>query len=424
MPAVHVKSYGCSANTADEEIVKGILTNSNYKILSKPDSADANLILTCIVKTPTELKIIKELKRLYETGKPLIVAGCMPQAMQSQVEKIFPNASLVGPNNIENIVEVVKETIQGHKVIYLNGDPTDRTCLPRVRRNNLIHISPISSGCLGNCSYCIVRYARGQLSSFSAAKIVEDARKAIQAGCKEIWVTAEDTAAYKDNDTKLPDLLRMLYEVPGDFRIRVGMMTPNQIIPIVDDFIDSLKNYKVFKFVHIPLQSGNNEILKRMNRHYTVEDYTKLVRVLREAYPWMGISTDLICGFPGESKQQFQDSIDIVMKLKPDVLNISRFWERPGTVASKLNGKLHGRETKERSRKLTSIWKTLAIDVGKKWMGWEGDVLLDEFGKRGNMMGRNYAYKTIVVKTKAVLGEWVPVKVTGIGIGFLKAHII
>jgi MiaB-like tRNA modifying enzyme len=424
MPSVYVKSYGCSANTADAEIIKGILQNNDYQIQAIPDNADANVILTCIVKKPTERKIIKEINRLNDKGKPLVVAGCMPQAMQNKVEKMVPTASLIGPNDIMRVSEAMNEAMQGHRVVYVHGAPTDRTCLPRVRSNNIIHIAPIASGCLGNCSYCIVKKARGQLFNFPATEIVEETRSALEAGCKEVWVTAEDTAAYNDKEIRLPGLLRMLCDVPSDYRIRIGMMTPNQVLPILDDLIEALGHEKVFKFIHLPVQSGNNVILKRMNRRYKVEDFNKIVDNLREAYPHIGISTDIICGFPGESNKQFQDSCDLIKHLRPDVLNISRFWERPGTLASKMNGKLHGRDTKKRSRRLTAIWKELAVDVGQKWIGWEGKVLIDERGKIGTMVGRNYAYKTVVIQKYAIPGSWVKVKVTDTGVGFLKAKII
>jgi MiaB-like tRNA modifying enzyme len=424
MPSVFVRSFGCSANQADAEIAKGILQNNNYRLNNYPENADANLILTCIVKKPTEQKVVKYLKNLEKTGKPLVIAGCMPQAMQKQVEKIIPSASLVGPDDIEHVAEAVTETIKGHKVVFVDGHPTNRACFPRVRNNQIIHIAPISSGCLGNCSYCIVKNARGHLYSFPAKDIKLDTQNAINEGCKEIWVTAEDTAAFNDNGMRLPELLNMLCEIRGEFRIRIGMMTPNQAKPIITSLIEAMKREKIFKFIHIPIQSGNDEILKRMNRQYTVSEFNELVKTFRKAYQNIGISTDIICGFPGETEIQFQDSLDLIKNLRPDVLNISRFWERPGTSASEMKNKLHGRETKKRSRKLTSLWKKLGVDVGNKWLGWRGQVLIDEQGKNGTMVGRNYSYKTVVVKTDATLGDFVNVEVIDAGIGYLRGKIV
>jgi len=423
MPKIYVRSYGCSANTADAEIAKGLLKEKGYKLAQTPANSDLNILLTCIVKTPTETKITKRVKRLYESGKPLIVAGCMPKAMQSHVEQMAPMASLVGPDDIEYIVEAVEKTLLGEKVVYLEGEPTERTCLPRVRANQLVHIAPICSGCLGNCSYCIVKHARGRLCSFPADKIVNDVREAVADGCREVWVTAEDAAAYDYDGTNLPILLDEITGVEGGFRVRVGMMTPNSALPVLDELIESYRNEKVYKFLHVPVQSGNDQVLRNMRRRYTVDEFRELVTKFRAAHEGLGVSTDIICGFPGETEEQFQDSLDLIRWLRPDVLNISRYWERPGTEAAAMSGRLHGRETKARSRRLTKIWKKLSVETGKRWLGWEGMILLDEIGRDGTKVGRNYAYKAVAVDTDAKLGEFIQVRVTGAGIGFLEAEI-
>jgi len=424
MPNVHVKSYGCSANKADAEIARGALKENGHTLVDTPEEADINIILTCVVKTPTEQKVSKELRQLEASGKPLIVAGCMPKSMTQQVKKLVPSASLVGPDDLENITEAVNQTLSGEQVIYIDGEATDRTCLPRVRENPLIHIAPISTGCLGNCSYCIVKFARGHLYSFPAEKIVQDTAIAISEGCREVWVTAEDTATYNDNGVLLPELLDRITALEGDFRVRVGMTTPNSFSKIMDDMIESMKSPKLYKFIHIPIQAGNDKILQAMRRKYTVQEFKAVVNRLREAIPEIGISTDIICGFPGETPEQFQDSLDLIKWLRPDVLNINRFWERPGTDAAKMPGRLHGRETKERSRMMTKLWKEIAVDVGKRWIGWEGEILVTEHGKRGTKVGRNYVYKAIAVKTDAPLGSFVNVRVKKSGVGYLVADEI
>jgi len=419
MPSVHIKSYGCSANTADAEIAKGVLIEDGYALVDTPEEADINIIVTCVVKTPTEQKVSRELRELEASGKPLIVAGCMPKSMDSRVNQLVPSASMVGPDDIERMAEAVHHTLNGEKVSYIDGEPTDRTCLPRVRANKLVHIAPISTGCLGNCSYCIVKFARGNLYSFPAEKIVKDIIDAVADGCSEVWVTAEDTALYNHDGVRLPELLNMITALEGDFKVRVGMTTPNSLDEIMDELIDSLAHEKMYKFIHIPIQAGNDEILRSMRRKYNVQEFKDVATRLREAYPEIGISTDIICGFPGETEEQFQDSLDIVEWLRPDVLNINRFWERPGTDAATMPGRLHGRDTKERSRRMTNLWKELAVEVGNRWLGWEGEILLTEKGKNDTKVGRNYVYKTVAVKTEAPLGSFIRVKVKGAGVGFL-----
>jgi threonylcarbamoyladenosine tRNA methylthiotransferase CDKAL1 len=424
MPNVYVKSYGCSANTADAEIAKGELLENGYTLVGTPEEADLNIILTCVVKTPTEQKVSRELKEMEASGKPLIVAGCMPKSMKAKVLELVPTASLVGPDDIERMPEAAQDTLNGNKVVFIDGDPTDRTCLPRVRANSLVHIAPISTGCLGNCSYCIVKFARGHLFSFPVESIVSDIEHAVEDGCKEIWVTAEDTSTYNDKWVRLPELLDRITAIEGDFRVRVGMTTPNSLDEVMPGLLRSLKNEKIYHFIHIPIQAGNDDILKEMRRKYTVQQFKDIAEKLRAVYPNIGLSTDIICGFPGETEEQFQDSLDLVTWLRPDVLNINRFWERPGTDAAEMPGRLHGRDTKERSRRMTTLWKELAVDVGNKWMGWEGEILLSEDGKNDTKVGRNYVYKSIAVKTDKPLGSFIRVKVKDVGIGFLIADEI
>lgn len=424
MPGIYVESYGCSANTADSEIAKGMLIQEGHTIVSSIDEADVAVVFTCIVKTPTERKIVKKLKAIKKTGMPLIVAGCMPKALNGLVAEITPDACMVGPDDLNMLTKAVTEALEGKRRVYVEGDHFNRGCQQRIRENPLTHIAPISSGCLGNCSYCIVKHARGHLHSFPHNEIIEGARQALNGGCREIWVTAEDTAAYDDHGVRLPELLEGLCDLEGDCRIRVGMMTPNQAYTILNDLLDAYDNEKVFKFLHVPVQSGNDEVLQRMNRRYTVQEFLDLAKAFRERFPRIGISTDIICGFPGETGEQFNDSLDLIRTLRPDVLNISRFWERPGTEAARMSGKLHGRITKERSRKLTTLWKKLALDVGSSWVGWESEILLDELGKGSSKVGRNYAYKPVAVETDRGLGEFVKVKVTGSGVGFLTGTVV
>jgi threonylcarbamoyladenosine tRNA methylthiotransferase CDKAL1 len=419
MPNINIKSYGCSANTADAEIARGALKQKGYRFVNNPYQADLNIVFTCVVKSPTEKKVSKELRELEASGKPLIVAGCMPKSMPRQTQRLVPTASLVGPDDIERITEAAERTLKKERVVFIDGNPTDRTCLPRVRENSLVHIAPISSGCLGNCSYCIVKLARGNLYSFPVDNIVKDIRNAINENCLEIWVTAEDTAAYNYGGIRLPELLDRIANIEGNFRVRVGMTTPNQLEPVLEKMINSLSSPKIYKFIHIPIQSGNDEILQKMRRKYSVQDFKQVVTKFRETIPEIGISTDIICGFPGESGNQFQESLNLISWLKPDVLNINRFWERPGTDASKMPGRLHGRDTKERSRIMTNLWKEIAVNVGQKWIDWEGDILLTEYGKKGTKVGRNYTYKTIAVKTEASLGSFIKVKVEKSGVGYL-----
>ncbi|UCH56618.1 MAG: tRNA (N(6)-L-threonylcarbamoyladenosine(37)-C(2))-methylthiotransferase [Candidatus Bathyarchaeota archaeon] len=416
---VYVEVFGCSANRADSEMVRGLLLEAGHTIAPKPQAADASVVLTCTVKTPTEKRVIKRIRRLSEGGAPLVVASCMPKAQRELVAETAPQARQVGPDNILDIVDAVEAAIRGSRVEALKGGDPDRTCLPRVRTNPVIHIAPIASGCPGDCSYCIVKRARGDLSAFPPEGIIEDARRALEEGCREIWLTTEDTAAYRRGSVRLPQLLEGLSGLEGRFFIRVGMMTPSQVTPILEELVETFGSERVYKFLHLPLQSGNDEILARMKRHYTVENFLHIVESFREAFPMLTLSTDVICGFPGETEEQFEDSLKIVEAVVPDVLNISRFWPRPGTEAAGMEEQLHGRETKERSRRLSSLWRRLGLEGSQRWVGWEGEVLVDEEGKDGGVVGRNYAYKPVALSEPLRMGDFARVRVTEARRGYL-----
>lgn len=423
MSRTYVRVYGCSANVADSEIVSGLIEDAGHRVVDKLEDADAVIVLTCTVKSPTQHKVLKYLEKISGMDLPLVVAGCMPKAQQTLLEKRLPEASLMGPDDLDKTVEVLEGTLEGRQVVEVDGAQCDRTCKPRVRQNEIVHIAPISTGCLGNCSYCIVKNARGHLHSYPTPLIVDDAKKALKEGCREIWVTAEDTAAYNWSGVTLPDLLKKLTDLEEDFRLRIGMMTPNQALRIKEELMEAYESDKIFKFLHVPVQAGSDRILEKMRRYYHVKDFKRLVRDFRERFPEISISTDIICGFPGETEKEFQMSLDLVKEIRPEVLNISRYWPRPGTDAAEMPEIIHGRITKERSRALTKLWKDMAIQNGERWIGWSGKVLVDEHGKGGDMVGRNYTYKPVAFPGEANIGEFVDVTVTDTGVGYLQGHL-
>ncbi|MFW6014765.1 MAG: tRNA (N(6)-L-threonylcarbamoyladenosine(37)-C(2))-methylthiotransferase [Candidatus Nanoarchaeia archaeon] len=407
MDKIYITTYGCSMNAADSESIAGILKNTGFQLVSTEDEADLIIVNTCIVKEPSQENALSYIRKLQEKGKKVVVAGCMAQALPEKVS----GYSLVGIDQIENIVEVVEETLNDNTVVLIARDKNKRMNLPRIRRNQVVEIIPIAQGCLGNCSYCIVKKARGELLSYEPEAIAERAQKAIREGAKELWITAQDTGCYgKDIDSSLPVLLKKIIALSGDFKVRVGMMNPNFAVEFVDELVDIFRSEKVFKFLHIPLQSGSDEVLGRMNRYYSVEDYKKIVKTLRQTHPHITIATDIICGFPGESEEQFQQTLQVIQETRPDIVNISRFWKRPGTSAAKLK-QLPTQEIKSRSRRLTAWFEWIAMEKNKNWLHWEGKVLVDEKGKDNTWVARNYAYKPIILEGDYKLGDEVYVKV-------------
>jgi len=358
MKKIFASVYGCPSNIADYEMSLGILQDSEFEITTLPSDADLNIIFTCIVKVPTEARMVLLIQELTQTNKPLIVAGCMTKTSQRMIEKINPNASIVGPDSIEHITDAVRVALDGRKVIFVNDERKTKLGLPRYRKNESVGIVPISSGCLSNCSYCGVKFARGRLKSYPAEKIIEDVKKLVADGCDEIWLTSQDNGCYgmDSGETNLAKLVKRIGEVDGKFVARVGMMNPTYVKneEMLDELIDAMKNNKIQKFVHIPVQSGSNEVLKAMRRGYTVSDFEKIVMEFRKKIPNLLVITDIIVGFPTENEKDFNETIELIKRVKPEKVNISKFGARPDTDAAKME-QFDVKVVNERSRKLHEI---------------------------------------------------------------------
>jgi len=394
---VYMESYGCSANQADGEIMLGLLKKDDFDIVDSPKKSDVNIINTCIVKTPTENKMRYRIKQLSLFNKPLIVAGCMPKTEIDIIEKISPNASLIGPDSIEMISNVVNKTLSGRRVIYTKDLKKPKICLPRARKNPIIDICEISTGCLSACSFCEVKFAKGRLFSYPIDLITKEIKMSLKEGCKEIWITSQDCGCWgRDQNLSLPTLLDKISKIEGKFFVRIGMMNPTHVKDIVDELVNSYKSPKIFKFLHLPVQSGSDRILKRMNRNYTVNDFRKIVKKFRKEFPLLTLSTDIIVGFPRETEKDFQQTVDLIKKVKPDIVNISKFGVRPRTEAEKMK-QLSVKVINQRSKKLSKIVKRIQLKKNENWIRWRGNVLIDEIRDK-NIIGRNFAYKPVILK--------------------------
>ncbi|MBD3155963.1 MAG: tRNA (N(6)-L-threonylcarbamoyladenosine(37)-C(2))-methylthiotransferase [Candidatus Aenigmarchaeota archaeon] len=400
---IYVETYGCSANQSDSEIMLGLLKKEGFKIVNSSKESDLNILNTCIVKSPTENRMKHRIKTLKRTGKPLIVAGCMSKAEGKMIQKIAPEASLIGPNSIQNICEAAREALKGKRTVKIKDLKSPKICLPKIRINPVIDIVQVSTGCLGNCCYCQVKFAKGELFSYSSELVVKQIRESLKQGIKEIWLTSQDMGAYgKDIGENLPELLEKIVKIEGKFFVRVGMMNPNHVNLFLEELVESYKSDKIFKFLHLPVQSGSDRILERMNRRYKIDDFRKIVNVFRKKFPKITISTDVIAGFPGETVDDFKQTLRLLEEIKPDVVNVSKYWPRPGTKASKMK-QLDRKIINQRTRDLSESVKKIQRKNNKKWSGWEGEVLIDEKTNKG-LIGRNYAYKPIT--TKGRLGEF------------------
>jgi threonylcarbamoyladenosine tRNA methylthiotransferase CDKAL1 len=421
---VYVKSFGCSANLADGEVIAGCLSKAGFEIVDEPQDAEILLYNTCAVKSPTENRVMDILRKAPK-DKRLIVTGCLPLINFGRLENEVKFDGVVGPAPGGKIVEVLRRVVVGEKVVYLGGVSKPGLCLPKIPVNRVVSIVPINYGCLGKCSYCCVRFARGRLRSYLIDEIVERVKQDLVSGAKEVWLTSQDTACYgKDIGASLAGLLRRICEIEGDFFVRVGMMNPDHVVGMLDELVEAYKCGKVFKFLHLPVQSGDDTVLELMNRRYTVEDFRKIVQAFRKEFPRLTLSTDVICGFPGESREAFEQTKGLIAEVQPDIVNVSKFFSRPRTPAEKM-ASLPPKEVKMRSKEVTELSKRISFEKNSMWMGWEGIVLFDERGKGESWMGRNFAYKPVVVKGGgSLVGRFVQVRVVSAFSTYLEAELV
>ena len=409
MAKIFVEAYGCSASFADSEMISGLIVNGGHTLATNPSESDLNLIVTCSVKDTTANKMIYRIKSLKT--KPLIVAGCLAKAEQSNVEKFTENASLLGPNSLGKTLDVINSTLMGKKQIALEDSDLSKVGLPKVRLNSAVGIVEIASGCMSECTFCQTKLAKGDLSSYRLGDIVRQVQTEIKEGCKEVWLTSTDNGCYGfDIGTDLPTLVNAVSEIPKDFMIRVGMMNPMYMPRIKQNLIESYDNEKVFKFLHIPVQSGSDKVLNDMKRGHTSETFREIVKKTKERFENFTISTDIIVGFPSETEEDFQKTITLLNETKPDVVNLSKYSARPGTDAAELK-QIDAAEIKRRSKVIFNQINKISLKSNEKWIGWKGKVLFDENTEEG-IKGRNYAYKPISIDEKVNIGQSHIVEIT------------
>lgn len=401
---VFVRTFGCSANQADSEVIAGCLAKACLELVESEVEADVVVYNSCAVKGPTENRIIDALKRVPK-GRKVVVAGCLPMVSFERLVREVRFDGVVGPAVGEGIVDVVLRVAAGEHVVALQDAllAMPGLGLPRVGVSRIVSIVPVNYGCLGSCAYCCVVQARGRLRSYRVDEIVERVKLDLVAGFREFWLTSQDTACYgRDIQTNLAVLLKAVCAVEGDFRVRVGMMTPNILAPILDEVIDAFGCEKVFKFLHLPVQSGDYGVLRGMCRFYSAEEFKQMVVAFRGAFPRLTLSTDVICGFPGESAKAFENTLGLLREVKPDVVNVSKFFPRPKTAAAHMQDAFVDRdEIKRRSTTAATLAKQLSLERNLLWVGWKGTIFIDEKGKiPGTWIGRNFAYKPITVKSK------------------------
>jgi len=420
MAKIFVEAYGCSASFADSEMISGLILNGGHTLVDNSSESDLNVIVTCSVKDATANKMIHRIKSLK--SKPLVVAGCFPKAEKTTVEKFAGNASLLGPNSLGKTLQVIDSTLNGMKQVSLEDSDLSKVGLPKIRLNPVIGIVEIASGCMSECTFCQTKLSKGDLSSYRLGDIVRQVQTEIKEGCKEVWLTSTDNGCYGfDIGTDLPSLVNAVVEIPDDFMIRVGMMNPMYMSRIKEDLIKSFDNDKVFKFLHIPVQSGSDRVLNDMKRGHTVGTFREIVKKAKERFGDFTISTDVIVGFPSETEEDFQKTVNLLDETRPDMVNLSKYSARPGTEAAEWK-QIDVAEVKRRSKIIFEQINKISIENNQKWIGWTGKVLFDEKIDDG-IKGRNFAYKPIFVRNEVDIGQSHIVEITDVTVNSLLGKI-
>ena len=425
---VYVHSYGCLQSVADGEKLKGILIDMGYESTDDLEKADVILYNTCAVRENAEDRVfgnVGVLKALKRENKNLIIgiAGCMTEQddVKKRIQKSYPYVDLImGSNDFDILPRLVYERLSKNKKFVEKMPITEKSDIienvPTYRDDKIKANVSIMYGCDNFCSYCIVPYVRGRERSRSSEEIISEVRDLVNNGYKEIMLLGENVNSYGkglDEDIDFPRLLRKINAIEGDFWIRFMSSHPKDCSR---ELIDTMADCeKIERHIHLPVQSGSNSILKVMNRRYTVEHYSELIAYARQKLPTATISTDLIVGFPNETREDFEKTLDLIKSVKYDAIYSFIYSKRTGTVAAKIEDTVADKEKSDRMRELLDIQNEILVEKMQSYVGKEQRVLIDTYKpERKAILGRDSGGVLIEIKEdrKDLLGQFVDVKIT------------
>ncbi len=394
---VYFETYGCALNRADTSLMKSLVVSAGHEVVNTPSEADVIVVNTCTVRKDSEERVLRRLRQLSRSypRKRIVVAGCLAAAQPYTALKVVPNASLISPQNITKIVEVIESSVPKYLIRGVRDTSKLSLCF-----DGAVATIPIAEGCLGDCSFCIVKIARRRLRSYRPELIIKMVKEAVRKGAKEVDLTAQDTASYGIDlgRPRLPDLIReVLDEVGGNYFIRIGMANPDTLMNVLDGFIEVLKDPRVFKYAHIPLQSGSDKVLKIMKRKYTYDEFRDLIRELRRKIPEVTIATDVIVGHPGEDEEDFIMTVEALRELMIDKVHIAQYTIRPRTEAASMP-QVPECVKKRRSVIVNRVVEEVGSMINKEYLGTRAFIVITHKSFRGDLIGRTINYKPVVIK--------------------------
>jgi threonylcarbamoyladenosine tRNA methylthiotransferase CDKAL1 len=394
---VHVRSFGCALNRADSLRLERLIQAQGGRIV-REEEAEAVVVNTCTVVRRTEREVMRFLRR--NADKELYLMGCMAILQEATIRTAC------------------------QPVILTDSILNSSTYSLSARVNEAIGLVPIARGCDRSCTYCIAQRARGRLRSEPLFVICRAVKELAEAGVREIQITAQDVSAWgMDTNNRLPFLLDSILSLPGPFRLRLGMMNPATLIPIADQLLPLYRHHRMYAFAHIPVQSGSDPILQKMGRGYCAQDFLHLVSRLRKSVPGIWIATDVIAGFPGETEEDFAQTLDLIGRIRPNKVNITRFSSRPGTVAATFPDTLE-RIKKDRSRRLSRLADRICLENNHPWIGREVEGVAVERIKTGTIVCRTPEYRSVVIQRDLPLGSNVRIRITGARVHYLTGTLL
>lgn len=442
MPKVYIETMGCQMNKSDTERMLGMLEHFGYEETKEPKQADLLMVNTCSIRQLSEDKAFsqlglwgkwkKELRPYIKIG----ICGCVAQQKAKEVFKRAPYVDFVlGTHKIYSLPDIIKKINDGERVCECTE--TNQTEDEKAKNFKIDRVKavnawiPITEGCNNFCTYCIVPYTRGRERSRQPELIIKEAKDALAAGFKEITLLGQNVDSYgkdfTDKNYRLADLLKELNAIDGKFRIRFVTSYPTDI---TEELIKTAKDLdKVCEYFHIPMQSGNTEVLKKMNRRYDRETYGKIVAKVRSMVPDVTITSDFIAGFPGETEEQFLDTLSAIDEFELDYSNTAAYSPREKTVAAKWTDKFIPEDEKtERLARLNDKVKENCLKSNKKYVGRTLEVLIEGFEnhKGQNIItGRTRNNKLVHIPCDSDrTGEFIDVKITGCKTWYLNGEII
>lgn len=401
----HVITFGCQINQSDSERIEKKLKEMKYKSASDISEADLIVVNMCSVRQAAVDRVygrIRQIRKLKTKTPNLktILTGCILTQDIRKLGKEFDYVLSV--KSLPDWKDVLDKK-QGF-VYYPNSKKQRKEKVDTkyfqaqpIHQNKFSAFIPISTGCDEFCSYCVVPHTRGPLASRPYQELLEEIKNTINQGFKEIWLLGQNVNSYKSGKVNFAELLRKIDQIPGDFWVSFTSSHPKDF---TDELIQVVKSCeKVSKYISLPIQSGDDEILKKMNRSYTVKQFTDLIKKIRKEIPDVCISTDIIVGFPGEIRKQFNNTKKIYKKLGFDMGYISKYSPRPQTTASKMKDNVSKKEKQKRWEELTKILEKNALKHNKKYVGQTFNVLIQET-KKESLIGKTKFYKTVKIPCK------------------------